>query len=98
MLTIYQPTPEGKQKPQMTYKITQIQINLIPRAKSPPPPPAPRPPPQGDSKESLTSNSLEITQIIIKKLFFLSFSSFFKSVTQAPCKNRNSELSQTDLN
>ena len=38
MLTIYQPTPEGKQKPQMTYKITQIQINLIPSAKSPPPP------------------------------------------------------------
>ena len=39
MLTIYQPTAEGKQKPQMTYKITPIQINLVPRAKSFPPSP-----------------------------------------------------------
>ena len=39
---------EGKQKPQRTYKITQIKINLVPRAKSSP---NPRPPPQGNSKE-----------------------------------------------
>ena len=43
MLTIYQPTAEGKQKPQMTYKITPIQINLVPTAKSfPPSPPTTR--------------------------------------------------------
>ena len=81
VLTIYQPTPEGEQKPQITYKITQIKITLVPRAKSSPS--------QGDSKESLTSTPSEITQIIMRNdFFFLSF--FFKSVTQASCKNRNS--------
>ena len=63
---IYQPTPEGKQKPQMTYNITQIKNNLVPRAKSSPP----RPPPQGDSKDSLTSTPLQITQIIMRNEFF----------------------------
>lgn len=76
MLTIYQPTAEGKQKPQMTYKITPIQINLVPRAKSFPPSP---PPPQEDSKESLNSTPLEIiTQIIMRKDFFF-FSLLFLS-------------------
>ena len=75
MLTIYQPTAEGKQKPQMTNKITPIQINLVPRGKSFPL----APPPQEDSKESLNSTPLEIiTQIIMRNDFFF-FSLLFLS-------------------